>query len=522
MEFFIIKKDAMNNENINGQEPIDNVEQLLNEHETRVNKVKEISKLGLESWPYRETVDSTCAQVKAEFVPETEKGCENKPAKEAEKEYSLAGRVITIRLHGKTGFCTIQDRSGRLQIYVKQDIVGDKEFDFFKDYIDIGDIVWVSGKSFLTKTGEITLKVEKFKLLSKCLYPLPEKFHGIADIEIKYRQRYLDLISSPETVEKFKKRSKIVRTMRNFLDSNDFVEVETPMLHPILGGAAAKPFVTHHNALDSDFYLRIAPELYLKRLVIGGLERVYEINRNFRNEGVSTKHNPEFTMLEYYTAHEDYIFAMAFLQELMKKVVSETCDSMIVKFGEHEIDFSKPFEILSMQDSILKYGDLKKEDLLPENIDKTIKLKGAKLDNINCTLGYKLAALFDAVAEKNLIQPTFITEYPIDISPLSKTCPNNPEVTSRFELFISGMEIANGYNELNDPFDQAERFKKQVEAKESGDAEAHEYDHDFILALEHALPPTVGVGVGIDRFVMLLTDTTSIKDVILFPTLKKR
>lgn len=519
----------MNNENTNN---VHDVTESLNEHEVRVAKVEKLRQMGIEPWPYKKDVLSDCQDVKQEFI-ETE-----------EKHYELTGRILTIRLHGKTAFCTIEDASGRLQIYVKQDIVNEKEFEIFKDFIDIGDIIWVSGKSFRTKTGEITLKVEKFALMSKCLYPLPEKFHGIADIETKYRQRYLDLISDEESKQKFRKRSIIIKALRAFLDNHNYIEVETPMLHPILGGAAAKPFVTHHNALDSDFYLRIAPELYLKRLVIGGFERVYEINRNFRNEGISTKHNPEFTMLEYYTANKDYYQAMSFLQDLIKNAVksASVCadkaqdkaenkierkienesECMKVKFGEHEIDFSKPFEILSMSDSVLKYGNLKEEDLLPENIDKTIKLKGAKLDNLNCTWGYKLAALFDAVAEKNLIQPTFIIKYPVDISPLAKKCPDDPTVTSRFELFISGMEVANGYNELNDPFDQAERFRKQVEAKEAGDAEAHEYDADYILALEHGLPPTVGVGIGIDRLVMILTDTTSIKDVILFPTLKKR
>jgi len=449
-----------------------------------------------------------------------------------EKTYQVAGRVLTVRLHGKTGFCTIQDRSGKLQIYVKKDIIGEKDFEFFKDYVDIGDIVWFTGHVFKTKTGEITIKAEKVKLLSKCLYPLPEKFHGIADIEIKYRQRYLDLISSPESVEKFKKRSAIVKELRNFLDSNNFMEVETPMLHPIPGGAAARPFITHHNTLDSDFYLRIAPELYLKRLVVGGLERVYEINRNFRNEGVSTKHNPEFTMLEYYMAHEDYEYAMDFLEQMLKNVAKLTCEyacelgetngeSVIVTYGEHKLDFSKPFERLSMEDSVIKYGDCTKEDLLEKNIDSTLKNKNIEFDKA-LSWGHKLALLFEELVEDKLIQPTFITKFPVAISPLAKKCPDNPEVTSRFELFIAGMELANGFNELNDPFDQAERFKKQVEAKEAGDVEAHHYDADYVLALEHALTPTVGVGVGIDRLVMLLTDTTSIKDVILFPTLKKK
>ncbi|MFC1841921.1 lysine--tRNA ligase [Candidatus Dependentiae bacterium] len=378
------------------------------------------------------------------------------------------------------------------------------------------------------------MKAEKLKLLSKCLHPLPEKFHGIADIEIKYRQRYLDLISSPESVAKFKKRSDIVRTMRNFLDDHDFIEVETPMLHPIPGGAAARPFVTHHNTLDTDFYLRVAPELYLKRLVVGGLERVYEINRNFRNEGISTKHNPEFTMLEYYMAHEDYIYAMDFLEKMLKEVVKNTCEyacekvdqpggeSIVVTFGEHKLNFSKPFERLSMEEAVITYGGCKKEELSEGSIDKTLQEKNITLKKGNWSWGHKLAVLFDELVEHQLIQPTFITDFPVAISPLAKKCPDNPEVTSRFELFVAGMELANGFNELNDPFDQAERFRAQAEAKEAGDVEAHHYDADYIISLEHALAPAVGVGVGIDRLTMILTDTTSIKDVILFPTLKKK
>jgi len=501
----------MDNENKNGS---NGPSESLNEHEVRLNKVKQLRASGVEPWPYRQQVTATCRQVKEEFVPESE------------KTYAVAGRIKTVRLHGKTGFCTIQDRSGTLQMYIKKDLVGDDLFEFFKNYVDIGDFVWFFGGVFKTKTEEITVKVEKLELLSKCLYPLPEKFHGIADIEIKYRQRYLDLISSPESVQKFKTRSIIIRSLRTYLDSHDFMEVETPMLHPIPGGAAARPFITHHNALDSDFYLKIAPELYLKRLVVGGLERVYEINRSFRNEGISTKHNPEFTTLEYYAAHEDYIFAMNFLEQMLRSVVQASCkaqyscESLVLKYGDYSIDFSKPFERLSMAESVIKYCNCSKEDISEENIDAFIASKNIAGQKGKNSWGHKLVALFDEFVEHNLIQPTFITDYPVAISPLAKRTEDNPNVTARFELFIAGMEIANGFNELNDPFDQAERFKKQAEAKEAGDVEAHHYDADFILALEHALPPTVGVGMGIDRLVMLLTDTTSIKDVILFPTLK--
>jgi len=493
----------MNNENRDGQAS-------LSEHEIRINKVKQMRSKDIEPWPYFEPINSTCQAIKDEYIEENP------------KNYVIAGRMMTIRLHGKTSFGTVQDNTGRIQIYIKKDIVGNELFDFYKEFVDIGDILWFSGKSFKTRTGEVTIKVETFKLLSKCLYPLPEKFHGIADIEIKYRQRYLDLISNLESKEKFVKRSRIIKKLRNYLDTHDFLEVETPMLHPIPGGAAARPFRTHHNALDSDLYLRIAPELYLKRLVVGGFERVYEINRNFRNEGVSTKHNPEFTMLEYYTAHEDYVKAMDFLENMIKQVVQETCESNVVPFGDHIIDYSKPFERLSMHDAIIKYAKCEESDLTEENIDTFIKKKNIKLDNKNSSWGNKLALLFEELVESHLIQPTFITDFPVEISPLAKKNPDNPKVTSRFELFISGMELANGFNELNDPFDQAERFKKQVEAKAAGDDEAHYYDQEYVVALEHGLPPAVGVGVGIDRLTMLLTNTTSIKDVILFPALKQK
>ena len=483
--------------------------EALSEHEIRVKKVEQMRTQGIEPWPYAQPINATCQYVKDEF------------SQDLPKLYDIAGRILTIRLHGKTGFCTIQDRTGRLQVYIKKDIIGDEAFDNFKKYFDIGDIAWFSGESFKTKTGEITLKVQKLTLLSKCLHPLPEKFHGIADIEIKYRQRYLDLISSPESKAKFIKRSKIVRQIRTFFDDNDYLEVETPMLHPIPGGATARPFITHHNALDSDFYLRIAPELYLKRLVIGGLERVYEINRNFRNEGISTKHNPEFTMLEFYTAHKDYIFAMDFLEKMLKDVIKSTCDSMVVTFGDYEINFSKPFERLSMKQAVMKYGNYSKEDLSDEHIDKLIADHTIKL-NKNATWGHKLAALFEEIVEKKLIQPTFITDFPVEISPLAKRKEDEPRIAARFELFVAGMELANGFNELNDPFDQAERFRAQTQAKDAGDREAHHYDQDYILALEYSLPPAVGVGIGIDRLTMLLTNTTSIKDVILFPTLKKK
>lgn len=488
----------------------DIVQHGSSEHEIRLHKVQELRARHIEPWPAYQAITATCQQVVAEYT------------QDEANSYAVAGRILTIRLHGKTGFATIQDRTGRLQVYIKKDIVGDAAFDMFEKMIDSGDIVWFSGSSFKTKTGEVSLKVQSFTLLSKCLYPLPEKFHGLSDVEARYRQRYLDLMTDLDSRAKFRIRSKIVSTLRSFLEAHDYIEVETPMLHPIPGGAAARPFVTHHNALDSDFYLRIAPELYLKRLVVGGFERVYEINRNFRNEGISTRHNPEFTMLEFYTAHEDYHFAADFTEKMIRAAVAACYETSVVTFGEHSLDFGKPFKRMSMEQAVLEFGNYTPQDLTELNINKTLASLGITLEDKEASWGQKLAALFEEVAEKKLIQPTFIMDYPVDISPLAKRDPKNPAVASRWELFVAGMELGNSYNELNDPFDQAERFKQQAQAHERGDAEAHHYDADFITALEYGLPPTVGVGVGIDRLVMFLTNTSSIKDVILFPTLKKK
>lgn len=484
------------------------------EHEVRVQKVKEMRAAGIEPWPQFKPVNATCQEVLAEF----QEPSEGQPS----KEYQIAGRVIALREHGKTIFATIQDRTGRLQIYLRNDEIGQDRFDFFKKFIDLGDIVWCNGTSFRTKMGEITLKVASFELLSKCLHPLPEKFHGIHDVEIKHRQRYLDLISSPESRERFKKRSKIIRLMREFFDKHDFIEVETPMLHAIPGGAAAKPFLTHHNALDMQLFLRIAPELFLKRLTIGGLERVYEINRNFRNEGVSTRHNPEFTSVEWYIANQDYHWMMDFVEELLKYIVKNVNDSMVVQYGDMTIDFGKPFVRMAMRDAVMQYVGCTQEELAGDNIDALLKKHKIKPADKNASWGQKLYALFEELVESKLIQPTFVTEFPVEVSPLSKRNPENPEFVDRFEMFIAGMEICNAFNELNDPFDQAERFQEQARARTGGDEEAHYYDAEFVTAIEYGLPPTVGAGIGIDRLVMLITGTTSIRDVILFPTMRKK
>jgi len=480
-----------------------------NEHEIRMAKIQKMREEGFSPWPAYKPVSHTASQA-LELAQQSP---------ESSQVIAVAGRMLTKRDHGKTFFCVIQDRTCRLQIYIKKDEIGESNFEHFKKYIDIGDIVWVNGSMFITKMGEPTVKVKEISLLSKCLHPLPEKFHGLTDIEQRYRQRYLDLISNPESAAKFKKRSQIIQTMRSFLQSQDFFEVETPMLHPIPGGATARPFVTHHNAYDMQLFLRIAPELYLKRLVVGGFERVFEINRNFRNEGVSTKHNPEFTMLEFYMAHGDYRDGIDLTEKIIHAVTLKVLPSLAITFQDKVIDFSTPFKRLTVEQSLQEIGKLSPDQFSEKNIDSLIKQNNIAIPN-NAAHGVKLFALFEHFVESNIVQPTFIIGYPIAVSPLAKRDEQDPTIAARFELFVCGMELANGFTELNDPIDQAERFRSQVQARESGDQEAHHYDADYVQALEYALPPTVGVGMGVDRLTMLLTDTTSIKDVILFPTLK--
>lgn len=480
------------------------------EHEVRTEKVKKMREMGIEPWPEMKKPSSDSEKAIAAFIEEDE------------TEYSLSGRIVAVRLHGRAGFMHITDEVGKIQLYIRADVVGEEAFEFFTSMIDLGDIVWVQGTLFKTKRGEITLRVKELSLQSKCLHPLPEKFHGLSDVETRYRQRYLDLMTNEESKNILMKRSQIVQACRQFLFEHKYLEVETPMLHPIAGGAAAKPFVTHHNALGSDFYLRIAPELYLKRLVVGGFNRVFEINRNFRNEGISTRHNPEFTMLELYTAFENYEYGMEFTQKLIQAICAEALGSCKVTFGEHEIDFEKPFEQISLHDAVTKYTDLTESDLNDAALDAFFKKNDIKVPKKEMSLAEKLYLVFDECVESQLIQPTFMTGFPIEVSPLSKRDEKNKDLAARAELFVAGMELANLFNELNDPFDQAQRFHDQVAAKDSGDDEAHDYDADYIKALEYGLPPTVGIGVGIDRLVMLLTGSTSIKDVILFPTLKKR
>jgi len=480
------------------------------EHELRKAKVAALQQEGIRAWPSYKHVSHTTVQALADFQVRQDNSA----------VYELAGRLMTRRDHGKTFFANLQDRAGKLQLYIKKDVLGEQAFEHFKKHTDLGDIVWVSGTLFVTKMGEVTLEVKQLELLSKCLHPLPEKFHGLTDVEQRYRHRYLDLMTNAETREKFRRRSGIVHAIRHFLQGHDFLEVETPMLHPIPGGAAARPFTTHHNAYNMDLFLRIAPELYLKRLVVGGFERVFEINRNFRNEGVSTRHNPEFTMLEFYLAHGDVQTGIKLTEQLLQSVVEANFGGTHkVPFQGKELDFTAPFKQLTVEQSLLEIGGLRSEEIAPMGIDATLAKYDAQV-HTGAGHGAKLFALFEACVEQKIVQPTFIVGYPLEVSPLAKRDPNNPELAARFELFICGMEFANGFTELNDPFDQAERFKAQAAARAGGNDEAHYYDADFIRALEYGLPPTVGVGIGIDRLVMLLTDTATIKDVILFPTLK--
>ncbi|MBV35488.1 MAG: lysine--tRNA ligase [Rickettsiales bacterium] len=480
----------------------------------RKEKLAEKRKQGV-AFPNDFRRDSLAANIAEEF------GDKEKPElEEIGKKVKVAGRIMLFRNMGKASFITIQDMSGRIQSYVRKDQVGEDVYNDFKTW-DIGDIVGIEGTVFKTNKGELSVKASDIRLLTKSLRPLPDKWGGLSDQETRYRQRYVDLIVNQESRATFVARSKVVKAIRDFLEARDFLEVETPMMHVIPGGATAKPFETHHNALDMPLFLRVAPELYLKRLVVGGFEKVFEINRNFRNEGLSTRHNPEFTMLEFYWGYADYNDLMDLTEEMLRFTVESVLGKTVFESGDSTYDFGKPFERMTVLEAIVKYlPEVTTEQLNDmESAKKIAKACNVKVED-SWGLGKIQIEIFEEVAEHKLIQPTFITAYPAEVSPLARRNDDNPFVTDRFEFFAGGRELANGFSELNDAEDQAERFKAQVEAKDAGDDEAMHFDADYIRALEYGLPPTAGEGIGIDRLVMLLTDSPSIRDVLLFPHMR--
>jgi len=499
----------------------------LDQFQQRRKKLAEIEALGHPAYPHKFSYTHTPRQIAEQFGARTAEELSAAPA-----AVRVAGRIIALRPHGKAAFAHLAGDGGRMQIYIRLDVVGEPAFKLFQ-LLDLGDIIGVSGELFRTKTGELTIRVAALELLTKALLPLPEKWHGLADVEMRYRRRYLDLIVNDRAREIFLRRAQIIREVRRFFDERGYVEVETPMMHPILGGATARPFVTHHNTFDMDLYLRIAPELYLKRLVVGGLDRVYEINRNFRNEGIDAIHQPEFTMLEFYQAYSDFRDLMDLTEELFRGLAEKICGGAKIKYGDHDLDFSG-FERLSMRDAICKFwpasagaapsaGELAQKDGPRAILGRYNSSASSRGDEPiagaeKLTDGELTGLLFEAIAEAHLIQPTFIYDFPTDISPLSKQKPDDPSLTERFELFIAGMEIANAFSELNDPADQERRFRAQVE--KGGQEVAKEVDIDYIRALSHGLPPAAGEGIGIDRLVMLLTDSHAIREVILFPLLR--
>jgi lysyl-tRNA synthetase class 2 len=496
----------------------------------RKKKLQAIVDLGYEAYPRKFDATQTIPQIVAEYA-----GLAAEELAARKIAVRAAGRLMTIRPHGKAGFAHLAGGGKRLQIYVRLDAVGERDFELYK-LLDIGDLVGVEGYLFRTRTGELTIHAERLQFLAKAVLPLPEKFHGLTDVEIRYRQRYLDLMVNEEVRTVFERRGKLVRAIRDFLEAEGYLEVETPMMQPLAGGAMARPFKTHHNALDIDLYLRIAPELYLKRLIVGGLDRVYEINRNFRNEGISTQHNPEFTMLEFYQAYADYHDMIALTERLLRRAAEAVLGSVEFDYAGQRISFAK-FELLTMKEAVLRYWPPEVEGLTAAQLDDRQALLGC-VGGLNNWLhgrgvppivpdtvkdkqpGELLALFFELVVEEHLIQPTFIVDYPLEVSPLSKQKPDNPNFVERFELYIGGMEIANAFSELNDPEEQRNRFQYQQNLREKGDLTAHAIDEDYIRALSYGMPPTGGEGIGIDRLAMLLTDSRSIRDVILFPLLR--
>jgi lysyl-tRNA synthetase, class II len=485
--------------------------QIIAERRAKLNALRQNSN----AFPNTFRREHLAATLHAQYGEQSKETLENTPVR-----VKVAGRMMLKRIMGKASFATIQDMSGRIQLFISNNDTGESAHAAFKHH-DLGDILGAEGILFRTQTGELSVRVNHLQLLTKSLRPLPEKFHGLTDQEQKYRLRYLDLMTNENTRRVFTVRSRVIQAMRDFFVSRDYLEVETPMMHPIPGGATARPFITHHNALDMELFLRIAPELYLKRLVVGGLEKVFEINRNFRNEGISTRHNPEFTMLEFYEAYQDFSYLMDFTEELLRTVAQAVLGTTIVTYQQREIDFSTSFSRMTITQAIVKYHPEYTEAQLNDRDFLVDRLSALNIHyNPSDGIGGLQLSLFDNTTEHLLFEPTFIVDYPAEVSPLARRNDLNPEITDRFELYIAGREIANGFSELNDPEDQAARFMEQVKAKEAGDHEAMHYDADYIRALEYGLPPTAGEGIGIDRLVMLFTDSPSIRDVILFPQLR--
>ena len=482
----------------------------------RRSKLSSLRESGF-NFPKPIPIDSYCIDLNNKHEESSKEDLES-----LNKEVTIAGRMMAKRIMGKSSFSKIKDGTSSIQIFINSKNVSEELYEQFKTY-DVGDILWVKGTLFKTKTDELTINANEIVLLTKSLRPLPEKYHGLTDTETRYRKRYLDLIMSDESRDVFENRSKIITTIRRYLNEQDILEVETPMMQPIPGGAIARPFVTHHNTLDKDFYLRIAPELYLKRLVVGGMHRVYEINRSFRNEGVSTQHNPEFTMLELYLAFASYEEIMTLVEEMVIEVSKDLFGSTTITYQDREYDLSGPYKRITLEESVMEFNpDMSREKLRDQQyllgVCKKLKIKNSK----DMSAGKLLLEIFEKTVEEHLIEPTFITAYPKDVSPLSRANDDDPWLVDRFEFFLAGRELANGFHELNDPDDQSQRFKDQVKERDSGDDEAMVYDEDYIQALEYGMPPTSGLGVGIDRLTMIFTDKPSIRDVLLFPHMRQK